>query len=129
MVHSPKLSFAANGSNPIGISLAPGKTICFGRLEFTTDHLGHLSLSPQEGDSGALFVGIVHSWLPSQHTALEDSFNEGGTSSGEGGSLGSPGPRGCNVVTPSVPITITQALESTLTLLTILMVTVQTATP
>jgi hypothetical protein len=103
IVYSPKVSFVANGSNPIGVGLALGETICFGSLEFTTDHLGGLSLSPQEGDPGALFMGMVHSGSPSLHTAIKDSFDEGGTTSGEGGSSGSPNPRGCNMVTPECP--------------------------
>jgi hypothetical protein len=37
---------------------------CFGSLEFTTDCLGHLNLSPQEGDTGALFIEMVHSGSP-----------------------------------------------------------------
>jgi hypothetical protein len=56
MVYSPKLSFVANGSNPTDVDLAPDETICFSSLEFTTDSLCRLCLSPQEGDSGALFV-------------------------------------------------------------------------
>jgi hypothetical protein len=46
MIYSPKLSFIANGTNPTGAILTPGETICFGSLEFTTDNLDHLSLSP-----------------------------------------------------------------------------------
>jgi hypothetical protein len=45
------------------------------------------------------------------------------------GELGSPRPRGCNVVTSTVPITTTPALENTLALQTILMLTVRTAAP
>jgi hypothetical protein len=80
LVYSPKpseLSFIANGSNPTSVGLAPGETICFSSLKFTPT-------SPKEGDSGALFVGMVHNGSPSLHTALEDSFDESDTSSGEG---------------------------------------------
>jgi hypothetical protein len=129
MVYSPKLSFVANGSNLTGVGLALGKTICFYSLEFTIDHLGRLSLSPEEGDSGALFVGILHSGSPSLHTALEDSFDEGGAASGEEGSSGSPDPRAYDVATPRAPITTTLAPESTPVLLTIPTVMVQTAAP
>jgi hypothetical protein len=48
MVPSPKLSFVANGNNPTSVGLAPGSTIHFGSMEFTTDRLGCLSLFPQE---------------------------------------------------------------------------------
>jgi hypothetical protein len=60
MVTSPKLSFIANSNNPTHIALAPGETIHFGILEFTTDHLGPLSLPPEEWDSSAIFIGMVH---------------------------------------------------------------------
>jgi hypothetical protein len=38
MVYSLNLTFIANDNNPTGVGLAPGETICFGSLEFTTDH-------------------------------------------------------------------------------------------
>jgi hypothetical protein len=60
MVTSPKLSYVTNGDKPTGVSLALGETICFDILEFTTDRLGRLSLSPYVGDSSAIFVGMVH---------------------------------------------------------------------
>jgi hypothetical protein len=129
MVISSKLSFIANGNNPTGVGLAPGQTIHFGSLEFTADHLGRLSLSPEEDDSGAIFIGMVHSGSPSLHITLEDSSDDGGDALGTGGSSGSPGPQGYNVVTPTIPITATPALENTPALLTILTVTVQTAAP
>jgi hypothetical protein len=44
MVSSLKLSFTANGSHPNDVDIAPGRTICFGSLEFTIDHHGRLSL-------------------------------------------------------------------------------------
>jgi hypothetical protein len=60
MVDSPILSFVANGNNLTGVGHAPGETICFGGLEFTANRLGCLSLSPQESDLGAIFIGMVH---------------------------------------------------------------------
>jgi hypothetical protein len=76
MVYSPKLSCGANGSNSIGIGLSPGETILFDSLEFTTERLGRLSLSPMEGDSGTIFIVMVHSGSPSLHTTVEDSSNK-----------------------------------------------------
>jgi hypothetical protein len=64
IVSSLELSFIANGCNSTGVGLASGETICFDSLEFTTDCLGHLNLSPQEGDTGALFIEMVHSGSP-----------------------------------------------------------------
>jgi hypothetical protein len=85
MVYSPKLTFIANRNNPIGIGLAPSETICFDILEFTNVRFDHWS--PPEGvDSGSIFIGMIHSGLPSLHTILEESSDEGGTTSGEGGS-------------------------------------------
>jgi hypothetical protein len=58
----------------------------------------------KEGDLGATFVGMVHSGSPSLHTALEDCSNVDGAASSVGGSSISPAPRGCNVVTPTIPM-------------------------
>jgi hypothetical protein len=93
MVNSPKLSFVSNSNNLTGIDLAPGETIPFGSMEFITDHLGRLSLSPYEGDSSTIFVGMVHSGSPSLDTGLEDSSDEGSTTSCAGGALDPPAPR------------------------------------
>jgi hypothetical protein len=92
MVPSPKLSFVANGNNPTGVGLAHGDTIHFGSLEFTIDRLDHLSLSPQEGDSSAIFVGMVYSGMSSLHTTLEETSNKDGAPSGAGGALDPPTP-------------------------------------
>jgi hypothetical protein len=129
MFNSLKLPFISIDSYPTGVSLALGKTIHFSNLEFTVDHLCHLSLSSKEWDSDTIFIGMVHSGSPSLHTALEDSSDEDGAASGAGGSSRSPGPRECNVVTPTVPNTTTPASENTPTLQTIPTVTVWTATP
>jgi hypothetical protein len=94
MVPSPKLSFVANGNNQTDVGLILGSTIHFGSLEFTADHLGHLSLSPQEWDSRTIFIGKVHNGPPSLHTTLEESSDEDGAASGAGGSSGSPAPEG-----------------------------------
>jgi hypothetical protein len=108
-VISLKHSFIANGDNLIGVSLTPGETIHFSSLEFTTDRHGCLSLSPYEGDSSTIFVGMVHGGSPSLHTILEDSSNEGGTASGARGTLPPPpGPCVCNMVTLTVPVTTTR---------------------
>jgi hypothetical protein len=87
MVYSPKLSFIANVNNTTGLGLALGETICFGSMEFTADRLGRLSLSPEEGDSSAIFVGVVHSGSPLLHIVPEDSSDESSTTSGAGGAL------------------------------------------
>jgi hypothetical protein len=94
MVTSPKLSFIANNNNLADVSLTPSKTIHFSSLEFTADRLGRLSLSPYEGDSSTIFIGMVHSGLPCLHIALKDSSDEGGATSGTMGSYGSPAPEG-----------------------------------
>jgi hypothetical protein len=92
MVPPQKVSFVANGNNPANIGLTLGSTIYFGSLEFTTDHLGRLSLSPMEGDSSAIFVGMVHSGMPSLHTTLEETSDKDGATLGTRGSSESPGP-------------------------------------
>jgi hypothetical protein len=53
MVPSSKLSFIANDNNPTDVGLAPGSTIHFSSL-----------------DLGAMFVGMLHSGSPSQHSPL-----------------------------------------------------------
>jgi hypothetical protein len=128
MVYSPKLSFVANGNNLTGGGLAASETICFGSLEFIVDTLSRLSLSFEESDSGAIFVGMVHSGSPSLDTTLEVSSGEGSAISSAGGTP-NPQPRGCNVVTPTVPITSMMTLGNTPVLQTIPMVKVQTAAP
>jgi hypothetical protein len=115
MDYSPKLTFVANGNNPIGVGYAPDETVCFGSLEFTTDHFGNMSLSPEGEYLGAIFVEMVHSGSPSLHTILEGCSDEGDAVSGGGDSSGFPG----HVVTPTVPITITPPPKNTLVLLTI----------
>jgi hypothetical protein len=123
------LLFITNDNNPTGVGLAPGSTIHFGNLEFTADRLGHLSIPPQEWDSCTMFIGMVHNWLSSLRTTLGESFDEDDATSGAGGSLGSPGPRGCNMVTSMDPIVTTPVPESTLVLQPIPTVVVQTVVP
>jgi hypothetical protein len=129
MVPSSKLSFVANDNNPTGFGLTLGSTIHFGSLKFTADHLGCLNLSPHEWDSSAIFRVIVHNGSPSLHTAFVDSSDDDGDASGVGRNYGSLGPRGCNVVTPTDPITTTPAPKNTLALQTIPTVMVQRAIP
>jgi hypothetical protein len=90
MVHSPKLTRIANGNNLIGVGFALGETIYFGNLEFTANHFGNLSPSPEANDLGNIFIGMVHNALLSLHTILEESSNEGNTTSGGGGELWIP---------------------------------------
>jgi hypothetical protein len=118
MVYSPKLTFIANHNNSTGIGLTRSKTICFDILEFTNVRFDHRS--PSKGvDSSSIFIGMMHSGSPSLHTILEESSDEGGTASGEGGSSRSHKPRGCNMVTSTVPITTTLPPENTPTPITI----------
>jgi hypothetical protein len=94
MVTSLKLSSIANGNILTSVSLSLGETICFGSPKLTTDRFGRLSLSLDEWDSSAIFVGMVHSGSPLLHIALEDSSDEGGIASGMGGSSRPPSPKG-----------------------------------
>jgi hypothetical protein len=97
MVPTLKLSFIANNNNPTSIDLAPGSAIHFASLEFITDHLGRLSLSPQEWDSSTLFIGMVHSGSPTLRTALEESFDKDDIASGV---FGGPTTSSCTTVRP-----------------------------
>jgi hypothetical protein len=119
MVHSLNFTFVANDNNLIDVGFAPGETICFGSLEFIADHFSNLSLSPEGNDSGTVFIGMVPNESPSLHTILEESSDESDTTLGGGGSSSFHDPRGCNVVTPIVPIATTPPSESTPTLLTL----------
>jgi hypothetical protein len=113
MVYSLKLTFVANSNDQTGIGLTPVENIFFGSMEFTADHFDNLSLSPERNDSGTVFIGMVHNGSPSLHTGRKESFDEGGTTSSEGGgSSGFPDPRGRNVMTPTIPITTTPSPES-----------------
>jgi hypothetical protein len=126
MLPSPKLLFITNNNNPTNVGLALGSTIHFVSLEFIANRFDHLSFSLERWDSGAMFIGMVHSRSPSQRTPLEESSNENGSTSGAGGSLGSPAPQGCNVVTSTDPTIATLVSESTPVLQTIPTVTVRT---
>jgi hypothetical protein len=70
---------------------------------------------------------MVHNRSPSLYTTLEASSNEDGATSGVGGSSGSPGLRGCNMVTPTDPITTTPVSENSPALQTTPTVVVRTA--
>jgi hypothetical protein len=99
-----------------------GETICFRSLEFIAGRFGSLSISPEGNDSYTIFVGMVHSGSSSLHTILEESTDVCGTSSSGGGRSSFPIYRGCNMVTPTVPITTILLLEGTPAPLTIPMV-------
>jgi hypothetical protein len=94
MVYSLKLSFIDNSSNPTGIGLTLGETICFSSLEFTADCFGRLSLSPEEGDSDALCVGMVHSGSPSLHPPSRIPPMKAVLPRAKGEALDSPAPEG-----------------------------------
>jgi hypothetical protein len=119
MIHSPKLTFVANMNNRTCVGFAPSKAKCLGSLQFTTDCFGNPSLSPKGNDSGVIFMGMVHNRSPSLHTILEESSDEGHTTLGRGGISGFPDPRGCNMVTLTIPVATTPPLEGTLACLTI----------
>jgi hypothetical protein len=124
-----KLSFITNSNNPTGVGLALGSTIHFSSLEFITNHFGHLSLYPQGMDSDAIFVGMICSRSPSPHIAPKESSGEVGATSSTGGSLRSPSPQGCYVVTSTDPIIDTPDPENTPALQIIPIVTIQMAVP
>jgi hypothetical protein len=54
---------------------------------------------------------MVHYGSPSLHAILEESVDEGDTTSSGGGSSGFPISRGCNMVTPTVSIITTPPSE------------------
>jgi hypothetical protein len=129
MVYSLKLTFVANGNNPTDVGLAPGKKIYFESLEFIIDRFDRLILSPEGEDSDAVFVGMVHNGWPSLYNTLKEFSDEGNTTSSEVESSGLPVTRGCNVVTPIIPITTILPPENTPALLTVPTVLMWTAAP
>jgi hypothetical protein len=54
MVHSLKPAIITDDNNPTDIEFILGKTINFGSMEFITDGISNLSLSPEGNDSGAV---------------------------------------------------------------------------
>jgi hypothetical protein len=129
MVHSPKLDVINNDKHLIGISFTNGETIRFGSLDFIVNHFSCLSLFDEGNVSGTVFVRIAHSGSPSLHTILEDSIDEGDTTSSGGGSSCFPISRECNMVTLAVLITTTPSSEGTLMPLAIATVPLRTAIP
>jgi hypothetical protein len=122
MVHTLKLVIMDDNKHSASVSFTHDKTIHFGSLEFIADHFSSLSLSDKRNVSGVVFVGMTHSGSPSMHAILEDSVDEGNTTSSGGGSSGFPISRECNVVTLTVPITTMPPSEGTLMLLDIVIV-------
>jgi hypothetical protein len=106
MVQSPKLVIA-DGKHQTSGGFTLGETIRFGSLAFITDCFGNFGLSNEGNVIGIVLVGMAHNRSLSLHTILEESVDEGDTTSSEGGSSGFPISRGCNMVTPIVPITTT----------------------
>jgi hypothetical protein len=69
------------------------------------------------------------SGLPSLHTILKESTDEGDITSSRGGSSDLPMSRGCNVVTPTIPIMTMPPPEGTSMPLTIATVPLGTVIP
>jgi hypothetical protein len=88
MVHSPKIASTTDSEHQTSVGFTIGKTIRFGSLEFITDRFGNLGLFAEGNDSGAVFVGMAHSGSLSLDTILEESIDEGDTTSSGGGSSG-----------------------------------------
>jgi hypothetical protein len=89
MVHSPKL-VVADGKHQTGGGFTLGEIICFGSLEFITDCFGNFGLSNEGNVIGIVLVGMAHNRSLSLHTILEESANEGDTTSSGGEALASP---------------------------------------
>jgi hypothetical protein len=90
MVDSLKPIVITNGNRPTDARFTRGETIHFGSLEFIVERFTSMCLSPEQNDSGVMFVGMVHSGLPSLHTILKESADESKTTSSRGGSSGLP---------------------------------------
>jgi hypothetical protein len=90
MVHSSKLVVITDGEHLTSVSFTHGETICFGSLEFSAECFGNLSLSDEGKVSCVVIMWMVHSRLQSLHTILEDSVDEGDTSSSGGEAPVSP---------------------------------------
>jgi hypothetical protein len=119
MVHSPKPVVTTDGNHQTDDGFTMVKSIHFGSLEFVADRFGVLSLFPEGNDLDVAFVEMVHSGSPSLHTILEESTNEDNITSSGGGSSAFLISQGCNVVTPTVPVTTTPPSEGTSAPLTI----------
>jgi hypothetical protein len=122
MVHSSTLPVITDNKHQTCGGFTLGETIHFWNLEFITDRFGSLSLSSEGNDTGVVFMGMVHTRSSPLHTILKESTDEDDTTSSGGGSSSFPISRGCNMVTPTVPIRTTPPSEGTLVPLTILTV-------
>jgi hypothetical protein len=129
MVPSLKLAVITDGEHLTDVGFTHGKTIHFGSPEFIADYFGKLSLSDEGKVPDVVFMEMTHNGSPSLHTILEESANEGDTTSSGGGSSGFSISRGCNMATPSTLITTTPPSEGTPTPLTIATVPLQAAKP
>jgi hypothetical protein len=107
MVHSLKVVVITDDDYQTSGRFTLGETIHFECLEFIVNRFDSLSLSLEGNDSGAVFVGMVHSGSPSLHTILKESIDEGDTTSSRRGSFGFPISRGCNLVTTTILIITT----------------------
>jgi hypothetical protein len=90
MVHSPKLAVITDGEHLTSVSFTHGESICFGSLEFIADYFGNLSLSDEGKVSCVVIMGMAYNGSQLLHTFLEDSTNEGDTSSSGGEAPVSP---------------------------------------
>jgi hypothetical protein len=125
----PKLSITTDGIHLFSVDLTWGKKIPFGNLEFIGNRFNIHSLSPEGYNSGAAFVGMVHSRLPSLHAILKELASENDSALSDGGSSGFPIPWDCNLVTPAVPNATMPLPQGTLAFQTIPIVQQQTALP
>jgi hypothetical protein len=129
MVHIPQPAIGSDDDNQFGNELSWADTVHFGNLEFVIDRFDNLSFSTEGNDLCTIFMGMAHNESPSLHAILEESTNEDDSTSSDGESSGFPISRGCNVVTPPVPIATTPLPKCPLTCLTIPTVSHQTAVP
>jgi hypothetical protein len=115
MVPSSTIIVAADGECLTCSGFSLGETVCLRNIEFITDYISGLSLSPKMGDKGTIFMGSTRSRASTPWQAMiEDTAMEFFTVSSGERSFVLPSPRRRGVGASLTPTTTTPWMENAL---------------